>query len=119
MLIRMWLYGKKVWWICEKNHEWVTTPNHRLRGQGCPYCSNQKVLKGFNDFESTNKELMKDWDYSKNTIDPSMITKGSSKKVWWKCSICGNEWESKISHRTAGSGCPKCYLNNKRLKKAK
>ena len=30
------------------------------------------------------------------------------KKVWWKCSKCGNEWPAKIKKRVAGSGCEKC-----------
>ena len=31
----------------------------------------------------------------------------SGKKVWWKCSN-GHEWQTTISHRTIGSGCPYC-----------
>ena len=39
--------NKKVWWICEKGHEWEDTPNHRVsRDNGCPYCSNHKLLIG-------------------------------------------------------------------------
>ena len=31
--------SKKVWWKCIKcGHEWLTDPNHRSRGQGCPKC---------------------------------------------------------------------------------
>ena len=34
--------GHKVWWQCEKGHEWQTTIDSRNRkqgGSGCPYCS--------------------------------------------------------------------------------
>lgn len=30
--------GIKVWWICEKGHEWEQTIHNRTRGSGCPYC---------------------------------------------------------------------------------
>jgi len=30
--------GKKVWWICEKGHEWEARIFSRNRGHGCPYC---------------------------------------------------------------------------------
>jgi very-short-patch-repair endonuclease len=30
---------KKVWWICAKGHEWKATPQMRVLGRGCPYCS--------------------------------------------------------------------------------
>ena len=33
--------AKKVWWICEKGHEWQTSLNHRHRGTGCPICSKE------------------------------------------------------------------------------
>lgn len=35
--------SKKYWWLCEKGHEWKTTPNHRVNGTGCPEC--KKTLK--------------------------------------------------------------------------
>ena len=44
---------KKFSWKCSKGHQWKTTPNKRTGGKtGCPYCSNQKVLRGFNDLKT-------------------------------------------------------------------
>lgn len=34
--------SKKVWWRCEKGHEWKTAVNHRANGSGCPICSTGK-----------------------------------------------------------------------------
>ena len=31
--------GKKVWWICEKGHEWPAAVNGRTNGSGCPMCA--------------------------------------------------------------------------------
>jgi len=36
--------GIKYWWLCPKGHSYETTPSHRLRGQGCPYCSGRRKL---------------------------------------------------------------------------
>jgi DNA-binding XRE family transcriptional regulator len=36
--------GKKVWWICDRKHEWVATVNTRSKGHGCPYCARQKFI---------------------------------------------------------------------------
>lgn len=53
--------------------------------------------------------LMKEWDYETNAgLDPTKITAGSNKKVWWVCEKCGGKWQTIIRHRTNGSGCPYC-----------
>lgn len=62
-------------------------------------------------FVIDNKELMKEWDWAKNKeegLDPHVLTCGSPLRAHWKCSICGNEWQTKISHRNKGTGCKKC-----------
>ena len=59
--------------------------------------------------ETEFPELASEWDTEKNGIlKPSMFTKGSDHKVWWKCPECNNEYEASISHRVRGTGCPKC-----------
>ena len=52
-------------------------------GCGCPYCSNNSILKGFNDLATTNPEVLNEWDYEKNRelgITPFLISHGSTKK---------------------------------------
>ena len=58
--------GKKVWWKCSKGHEWQATIKDRNRGRGCPYCSRRKLLKGYNDLQTVNPALAKDWNYERN-----------------------------------------------------
>ena len=99
---------KKVWWRCEKGHEWKTDIKSRNAGNGCPICSNKQVLKGYNDLATINPELAKEWNYKKNgSLKPDMVTIGSSKKVWWKCEK-GHEWEVSVGSRRNGSKCPIC-----------
>ena len=45
-------------WKCSKDHIWKATVAVRaIGGNGCPYCSNRKVLKGFNDLVTTHPEI--------------------------------------------------------------
>ena len=100
--------SQKVMWICKKcGSSWEADITHRKAGRGCPYCAGRKIKKGLNDLASLYPELMKEWDYEKNTdVDPSNLACKSSKNVWWKCSKCGHEWQARIYTRTSGRGCP-------------
>lgn len=37
--------NKKVWWICERKHEWAAIVQNRNRGHGCPYCPRPKTIE--------------------------------------------------------------------------
>lgn len=103
--------NKKVWWLGECGHEWQAIINNRTKGQGCPYCSNHKILIGFNDLATTHPELVREWHSTKNgELKPTNVTYGSHKKVWWECEY-GHEWKTAISNRSRGSGCPYCNKN--------
>lgn len=74
---------KKVWWICSSKHEWEALIASRNRGNGCPYCSNQKVSLESSLF-IRQPELIKEWNYEKNNgLTPKDFAENSSKKVWW------------------------------------
>lgn len=109
--------NKKVWWKCENGHIWLASPNSRTSGRKCPYCSGNKVWVGYNDLATTHKELANEWDYEKNDkLTPQMVSAGCGKKIWWRCSKCGNEYQAYISNRIKGFGC-KC--SSKRVKNRK
>ena len=98
--------NKKFAWKCLKGHIWEESPNKRTgRGFGCPYCSGNRILVGFNDLATTHPELAKgavDWD-------PRNFSAGSNRKMKWKCPL-GHFWEIGVAHRTSklGTGCPVC-----------
>lgn len=99
---------KKVWWKCHKGHEWQATVVNRNRGYNCPYCVGQKVLLGYNDLQTVNPTLAKEWNYEKNTnLKLENVSAGSKKKAWWKCSN-GHEWQATIKNRSHGHRCPYC-----------
>ena len=100
--------GKKVWWICRLEHEGQATIASRNSGTGCPYCSGNKILKGYNDLQTVNPILALEWNYEKNSeLTPADVMPNSDKKVWWKCSK-GHEWQSSVGHRNKGRRCPQC-----------
>lgn len=111
---------RKVWWKCEKcGGNWMTEVQNRTKenGTGCPYCSGRMVLKGFNDITVTHPDLLDEWDHEKNIgKSPDMFTAGSSERVWWKCGVCGYEWQATIHKRTSGRKCPACQRKNVAVK---
>ena len=104
---------KKVWWQCGRGHEWVATVKSRSEGSRCPYCAGRRPIKGETDLETLFPSVAEEWDHEANGgLDPSDVTRGSSKKVWWVCSLCGHRWRDSVSHRTEGRGCPECSSRN-------
>ena len=112
---------KKVWWLCPLGHSYASAPYSRAAGSGCPYCTNRKVLQGFNDLETMYPELSAQW-YSplNDPLTPSMVTRGSTRKVWWKCAF-GHVWQAAVFSRTRPkpSGCPVCMGNTKKRHRKK
>ena len=100
--------SKKVWWKCNKGHEWRVLINSRSKSRtNCPYCSGKTVCDD-NCLNTLNPSLAKEWHPTKNGIlTPKDVTLGSAKKVWWKCKK-GHEWQARINSRTRGIGCPYC-----------
>jgi hypothetical protein len=62
--------GVKVWWKCEKGHEWEAVVYSRKYGKGCAKCSNRvsKIEREITSFlESHNKTVIPN---SRNVISP-------------------------------------------------
>lgn len=107
--------GKKVWWICSKNHEWKAVISSRNQGIGCPYCAGQRPTTDRN-FATKYPELLKELDFIKNNnLDPEKLSPRASQKVWWKCNK-DHSWQATISNRTRrqyNNACP--YCTNRKL----
>ena len=101
----------KAWWCCAKGHEWQASVYNRIRGSKCPVCTGKKVLPGVNDLLTLAPDAAAEWDSAKNApLRPETLSPNSHVKVWWKCSVCGHEWQATVKSR-AGSqktGCPVC-----------
>ena len=99
---------KKVFWKCEQGHSWEAVIYDRHSKQTkCPYCCGKRLIEGVNDFMTNHPELISEWDYVKNEIQPNQVHNKSSKKVWWICKF-GHSWNAPVYSRSNGIGCPMC-----------
>ena len=113
---------KKAWWLCKEGHRWQAEIGSRTREvdkRNCPICANKRVLAGYNDLASTNKDVLLRWDYERNTdVSPTEVTQFSKRVVWWKCEK-GHSWQQAVQvitlSQSVRSGCPYCY--GKRVEK--
>ena len=109
---------KRVSWVCFRcGHKWKARIRDRvLKGNGCAKCACKQISKRRirtligqrGSLAESGLQILVDWNYDRNTISPDEITSHSNKKVWWKCHVCGYEWEATISNRANGRGCPCC-----------
>jgi DNA-directed RNA polymerase subunit RPC12/RpoP len=110
-------YSKaKLKWKGTCGHVWEATISNRYgRESGCPYCSSNAVLKGFNDLETIAPEIAKyvyEWD-------PSTVTARSGIYKKWKCD-CGYIWKTSpnsmvFSNQIGTNGCHMCSRRNFRF----
>jgi len=97
--------GKKYSWKCKLGHIFLADVASRaITGGGCPFCSGHKVLRGFNDLETTHPDIAKELLDG----DPTTLTKGSDKKFSWSCKK-SHEYRAAVSARTRGGGCAVCH----------
>ena len=97
---------QKLKWKCKFGHTWTALVGNRVfHLQGCPVCTNKKILLGFNDFKTTHPELAKELVEG----DPSTFTHGTNKSFRWKCKL-GHIYSASPGHRTSEkkTGCPIC-----------
>lgn len=101
---------RKVLWLCEKGHQWETAVAVvAVEGCGCPYCAGKLAIPGETDLATVNPDILAEWDYEKNTLNPSEILPSTHEKVWWKCAL-GHSWQAAVFSRTREkhTGCPYC-----------
>src|ERR1035437_7119886 len=100
--------GKKVWWKCKDGHEWAAViANRTIGGTNCPYCSGRRASDR-NRFSLKFPQLLKEWDFNKNTVDPHTIPVCSTYRALWKCKN-GHSWTALVYSRTqCKTGCPYC-----------
>ena len=100
---------RKVWWVCDKGHEWRAAVSARVNGSGCPVCTSKKIVPGINDLASQYPAVAKEWHPTKNgSLTPERVAPASNKKVWWICDK-GHEYRATVASRTQrNGGCPYC-----------
>jgi len=98
-----------VHWICENNHEWVTSTSKRILSKtGCTECHNRHLRPVENNLLETNPKVAAEWHPSLNLpVKPENLTAGSGFLSWWVDEL-GHEWQATVNTRTQGHNCPIC-----------
>ena len=104
----------KFFWVCSKcSHEWSASLNSRCSGKN--NAANGGVCPKCNSFASKMPEKLKEWNYDKNIkTDPYSVTPFSTKKFYWNCSNCSQEW-----HGRPNSSCSHCNLTGSSINERK
>jgi len=98
----------KVWWKCQKGHEWYDTIASMRFNPRCPCCYPGWRTSENNNLAVKRPEVARQWHPTKNgTLLPTHVSPWSSKKVWWKCQK-GHEWVAPIATRRPPLLCPEC-----------
>jgi DNA-directed RNA polymerase subunit RPC12/RpoP len=109
------LMTREYWWTCKQGHDYKASINDLMRGRDCPYCSDRKLMQGFNDFASKAPDwVMEQWDHQRNDplgLYPDHVLWSADVHAWWKCEH-GHQWSTSVYHRSGStsriSGCPYC-----------
>jgi DNA-directed RNA polymerase subunit RPC12/RpoP len=96
-------------WNCLNcKNEFPMVLNNRVsKNYNCPYCSGQKVLKGYNDLWTSHPNIAK---LLKNPQRGYGLSHGSNQKEIFKCNQCGKETKKMINNviNQGYISCPKC-----------
>ena len=88
---------KKVDFVCAKGHQWSTTPDAVMRGQGCKKCAGLEKL--------TKDEVNVRLAPRKIKIIAEYVN--TQTKTKFQCHH-GHEWETTPGSVMSGKGCPQC-----------
>lgn len=98
--------NEKAYWKCEHGHSFIRTVDGFVRRtQKCPVCQDRKANV------ISKPEIMKFWDFEKNTLDPETTRANSEEYAWFKCPKCGYSWQAQIRARQRKDKCPVCEMN--------
>ena len=108
----------KVWWLRPKcGSPYSASPSKRTRKNpsACPVCTGKKIVVGINDLATFCPDLAKEWHPTLNgDLLPTMVAPNYSKKVWWMCANCGNEFHVTPNKRVSrNQGCDKCAMKRR------
>jgi len=96
---------QKFWWVCDKGHYYDAMVGDRKNGNGCPYCSNRRVLVGYNNVGFTHPRIK---DILLNKSDADIYSHGSKQKLEFVCG-CGNRINKQlVTVVRQGLCCPIC-----------
>ena len=107
--------GSKVqaWWTGPCGHVWREGVDRRSPrvDDSCPFCSNRKLLPGFNDLATTHPAIASQWDADRNGVPATAVMANRCRSSWWICAL-GHSFRTPVVNRTRDPerdpGCPYC-----------
>lgn len=107
--------GVKYLFTCDKcNHEYPVSPSKIVfMNCQCSFCGNRRLCTDI-DCKICKDKSFSDHPYAKfwspkNELKPRDVFRGSTKKYWFNCTKCGNEYETSPGAIVIkGTGCPYC-----------
>ena len=100
--------NKHALFVCPKGHTWNARISSVYNGTRCVYCSNLKVLSGFNDLATLRPELLSLFSDS-NVNAPDLTLATGSKDLIWECAKCEQAWTAKARNiKSFKNACPYC-----------
>jgi hypothetical protein len=109
---------KEMHWVCSNKHKFQMSPwelrrnlsrNLKQGSQGCKYCANRAVWRGWNDLKTIAPHLVADYLRGKNARPPNEICAYESAEYWWQCKrLHEPRLQSPESRVRRGSGCSTC-----------
>ena len=107
---------KRVWWKCKYGHEWQTAVSTRLQNS-CPICAKAPLIPGVNDLAAQYPSIAAEWSERNVGLRPDKIACYDSRQVWWRCSVCGEEYAAQTRTRTRNPDRPCPYCSGKRKRR--
>ena len=96
---------KQIFWLCQKcpagqEHSWSAEPYSRTSRSkpGCPFCAGRSACK-CNSLPSLYPDIAAEWDYAKNSTQPSNYPASSHHEAWWFSPQRGS-WQQRVDSRT-------------------
>lgn len=98
--------GTKITVICPKHGEYEVIAGEHLKGVDCQKCVSERSKKTLEKFIT---------DARLNDRNISIIGEYRSMRVktWFRCNVCGKEWETTPSKIQNGQGCSYCNVGVK------
>ena len=93
---------------CGAEHVWQASIHHCVvSGNNCPFCSGHKICS-CQSLAAQRPDFIEQGYGATNNVDPRSLGVSSHAKVSWVYSKHGL-WVARISDRTRGSGCARCF----------
>lgn len=104
------------YFTCPNGHSFKKSINRMVEASDkglypCRYCRGRCVIPGETDVATEHPEILKVWDFEKNTIDPRQISSSYNNKAYFICER-GHSTHRYVASWISSPECPECKIEN-------